>query len=201
MLFWICLIIGGLFAWLGLKKGFYVWLATLLCLMTGIYISVLATPYILKMSPEYSDSGYYAAITMLMLALVIFVVLDVICWFFFLHDREEYFPKRIEQVGGGFCGFLFGYFLLGLAALSVCMMPFSRSGIPSFLPQRESMARFAIKPVVGICNFIGWYSLECFDGKPKSLQPEAIVESLLMLGENEKESQPAPKKPAMDGTI
>jgi hypothetical protein len=198
MLFWVCLIIGGVFAWLGLKKGFYVWLATLLSLMMGIYIGVLATPYILKMNPEYSDSGYYAAVTMLMLALVIFAVLEAICWFLFLHDREEYFPKLIEQIGGAFCGFLFGYFLLSLVALSVCVMPFSRGKMPFLLPQRESMAKFAIKPVVGICNFIGEYSLESLlAGKP-----EEVIKGLLLLGENKKEPQPVPAKPAIeDGTI
>jgi hypothetical protein len=196
MLFWVCLIIGGVFAWLGLKKGFYIWLATLLSLMVGIYVGVLATPRILNMNSEYSDSGYYAAATMLMLALVIFAVLEAICWFSFLHDREEYFPKLIEQVGGGFCGFLFGYLLLSLVVLSVCVMPFSRGKMPFLLPQRDNMVKFASGPVLRVCGFIGGYSLECFDG-----EPEAVVESLLAVGENKKEPQPAPAKAAIDGTI
>jgi uncharacterized membrane protein required for colicin V production len=195
MLFWVCLIIGGVFAWLGLKKGLYVWLATLFSLMAGIYIGVLATPRVLNMNSEYSDSGYYAATTMLMLAMVVFAVLEAICWFSFLHDREEYFPKLIEQVGGGVCGFLFGYFLLCLVTLAVCVMPFSRGKMPFLLPQRESMAKFSGKPVVGICNFIGEYSLECFDG-----EPQAVVESLLTVGENKKEPTPDSKEPAADGT-
>jgi hypothetical protein len=193
MLFWGCLIIGGVFAWQGLKKGLYLCLATLLCLMVGIYVGVLATPRILKISPEYSNSGYYAAITMLMLALVIFVVLEAICRFSFFSDRDEYFPKLIEQVGGGFCGFLFGYFLLGLVVLSICVMPFSRGKIPPLLPQRDSMVKFASSPVLRVCGFIGWYSLECFDG-----EPQTVIDGLLTVGQDEDKFLPAPKTAAKD---
>jgi uncharacterized membrane protein required for colicin V production len=186
MLFWLCLIIGLAFAWLGFKKGFFVAIAMLLNLMFGIYVGVLATPRILNMNSEYSDSGYYAAATMMVLAMAIFTVLQGIAWFYLLRDREDYFPKLIEQVAGGLCGFLFGYFLLGLFVLAICMMPFSRADMPSFLPKRDNMARFASTPILSVCNFIGGYSLECFDG-----EPQAVLDGLLTLGK-EKNSTPSP---------
>jgi len=189
MLFWFCLIVGALFAWLGFKKGFYVAIAMVFNLMVGIYVGVLAAPRILNMNSEYGQSGYYAAATIIVLAAVIFAVLQVIAWFYFLRDTEEYFPKLIEQVAGGLCGFLFGYLLLSLVVLSICVMPFSRADIPSFLPQRDNMTRFASSSVLRVCGFIGEYSLECFDG-----QPEAVVESLLSLGENKTSPPPSPNK-------
>ncbi len=173
MIFWICLIAGLGFAWLGVKKGFYVWVATLFSAMAAIYIGVLSTPVILKMSPEYSQSGYYAAATMFAMAMAVFVILQLFGYFYLLRDAEEYFPKLIDQVGGALCGFLFSYFLIGFILYLLAIMPFSRTDIPSFLPQRDSMLKFSSPAIIRACNFIGAYSLECFDG-----EPEAVVEKL-----------------------
>jgi hypothetical protein len=189
MLFWLCLIIGCLFGWLCFKKGLFVAITMLFNLMIGVYISVLAAPRILNMNPEYGQSGYYAATTMFALAMVIFAVLQLIAWFYLLNDTLEYFPKLIDQIGGAFCGFLFGYFLLGLVTLSICVMPFSKGKIPFYLPQRDKMIQFARKPVIRICNFIGCYSLEYFDG-----QPDVIVDVLLLVTPDEKPAPVTPKK-------
>ncbi|MEN6307050.1 MAG: CvpA family protein [Anaerohalosphaeraceae bacterium] len=189
MIFWICLIIGGLFAWLGLKKGLYCMVAALFNLMVGIYVSVLAAPVILSMSPEYSDSGYYAAITIFVLTAFIFAALQTFAWFYFLRDAEDYFPKLIDQLAGIAGGFFLGYFVAGWVFLLMTIMPFSRGSIPFFLPQREKMQSFASASVVKVCNFIGEYSLECFDG-----EPEAAVNYLVNLPENAKPSG-VPAKP------
>jgi uncharacterized protein YacL len=175
---------GCLFGWLCFKKGLFIAVTMLFNLMIGIYVGVLATPKILNMNPEYGQSAYYAATTMFVLTAIIFAVLQLIAWFYLLNDTLEYFPKLIDQIGGAFCGFLFGYFLLGLVTLSVCIMPFSKGNIPSYLPQREKMAQFARKPVIKICNFLGCYSLEYFDG-----QPDVILDTLLSITPDEK---PAP---------
>jgi len=189
MLFWLCLIIGCLFGWFCFKKGLFVAITMLFNLMIGIYVSVLAAPRILNMNPEYGQSGYYAAATIFVLTMVIFAVLQLIAWFYLLNDTLEYFPKLIDQIGGAFCGFLFGYFLLGLVTLSICVMPFSKDEIPFYLPQRDKMIQFARKPVIRICNFIGCYSLEYFDG-----QPDVIVDALLSVIPDEKPAPVTPKK-------
>lgn len=172
MIFWTFFILGLFFAWQGIKKGLYVWGMILFNCMVGIYVGVLSTPVILKMSPEYGDSGYYAAATMLVIAAVIFTVLQLFGYFYLLRDAEEYFPRLFDQVAGAFCGFLSSYFIVGLIVFSVSVMPFAWS-IPSFLPQRESMVKFGSSAVVKACHFIGAYSLECFNG-----QPEAVVDRL-----------------------
>jgi hypothetical protein len=192
MLFWLSLIIGCLFGWLGFKKGLFVAVTMLFNLMIGIYIGVMATPRILNMNPEYGQSGYYAAGTLFFLAIIIFAVLQLIAWFYLFNDMLEYFPKLIDQLGGAFCGFLFGYFLLGLITLSICVSPISKGKIPGYLPQRDKMTQFAGTPVINICNFIGWYSLEYFDG-----QPEVVLQSLLAVAPDQ---APAPVKPKRDIT-
>ena len=190
MLFWLCLLMGCLFGWLCFKKGLFVAITMLFNLMIGIYVGVLAAPRILNMNPEYGQSSYYAAGTIFFLAIIIFAVLQLIAWFYLLNDTLEYFPKLIDQLGGAFCGFLFGYFLLGLMTFSVCVMPFTKTKMPGYLPKRESMVRFASAPVIRICNFIGAFSLQYFDG-----QPEAIVDTLLAVT-----PEPEPAKPKKDIT-
>jgi hypothetical protein len=117
MLFWLCLMIGCLFGWLCFKKGLFVAVTMLFNLMIGVYIGVMAAPRILNMNPEYGQSSYYAAGTIFFLAIIIFAVLQLIAWFYLLNDTLDYFPRLIDHLGGAFCGFLFGYFLLGLITL------------------------------------------------------------------------------------
>lgn len=188
MIFWLTLILGSLFAALGLKKGLYWMAAALFNLMVGIYVSVLAAPLILSMSPEYSNSGYYAAITIFVLTAFIFTVLQVFAWFYFLRDAEDYFPKLIDQLAGIAGGFFFGYCVVGLIFLLIAIMPFSRGSIPSYLPQREKMLSASSLAVQRVCNFVGWYSLECFDG-----QPEAAVNYLVNLQGTPKPSESSDK--------
>jgi hypothetical protein len=198
MLFWLCLIIGCLFAWLGFKKELFVMITMLFNLMIGIYVGVLATPKILNMNPEYGQSGYYAAGTVFFLAIIIFAVLQLIALLYLFRDVLEYFPKLIEQIGGAFCGFLFGYFLLGLATISICIMPFSKGPIPSYLPQRDKMVQFGSSPVVGICNFVGAYSMEYFEGQPGAPDvPDVVLDALLS---TTAEKPVVPNKPKKDIT-
>jgi hypothetical protein len=51
------------------------------------------------------------------------------------------------------------------------------------------MIQFAGSPVISICNFIGCYSLEYFDG-----QPQVILETLLSVAQDENPAPVVPKK-------
>jgi uncharacterized membrane protein required for colicin V production len=185
MLFWVLLIVSGLFAWLGVKKGLYAMFATLFCLMFSVYIGVLAAPRIIRLSHGLEQDPYYAAGCVFGMGLVIFILLWSIAYFFFIRDGEEYFPKMFERIGGGVCGFLFGYILTSLLMLLLCIMPFSRSEkLPVFCSRDEGM-RFSVPAVVKTCNFIAGYSLECFDG-----DAESIIDYLLSF-----ESKPEPSTP------
>lgn len=176
MLFWVLLIVGGLFACLGVKKGFYAMFATLFCLMFSVYIGVLAAPRIMRLSHDFEQDPYYAAGCVFGMFLVIFILLWAIAWFYFLRDGEDYFPKMLDRIGGGVCGFLFGYILSSLVLLMVCIMPFSRDDAMPALCNRDSAMRFSVPAVVKTCNFVAAYSLECFDG-----DAESIVDFLLSL--------------------
>jgi len=184
MLFWLLLIISGLFTWLGVKKGFYVMFATLFCLMFAVYVGVLATPRIISLSEGMEHDAYYAAACLLGMTLLTFILLWSVAFFYFLRDCDEYFPKMLERIGGGVSGFLFGYILTSLLMVLICVMPFSRNeGLPRFC-RRDAALRFSVPAVVKTCNFIAEYSLECFDG-----DSEKAIEFLLAIDD---EPEPAP---------
>ncbi len=164
MIFWLFILVGGLFAWLGTRKGLYAMLASLFCLMFAIYIGVLAAPKIMAVSEGLEKDPGYAAGCVFGMTLLIFVVLWTVAWFYFLRDIDDYFPKLLDRVGGGTLGFLFGYFLTGVVLLVICLTPFSHGdNLPAFIG-RQAMARFAEPAVARACNFVAFYSLECFYG-------------------------------------
>lgn len=164
MIFWLFILVGGLCSWLGVSKGFYAMFATLFCLMFAVYIGVLAAPKIMAMSEGLEKDPGYAAGCVFGMTLLIFGLLWSVARFYFLRDTDDYFPKLFDRIGGGTLGFLFGYLLVGVAVLLICIMPFSQGdSLPAFLG-RESMMRFAVPAVVRACNFVAFYSLECFYG-------------------------------------
>ncbi|MCE5186525.1 MAG: CvpA family protein [Planctomycetaceae bacterium] len=163
MIVWFVILLSLAAAFLGLKKGFLFMFATLFTMMFAIFIAVLSTPMMLSMSPGLETSGYYAGGCMLVIFLLIFLVLEGFGWFFFLRDREDYFPKLLEKIGGATVGFFCGYGLACTLLLGLCIMPCSRGQI-DWLCTRDNLQKISTPGVFRICNFLGWYSLECFDG-------------------------------------
>lgn len=194
MMFWILLLVSGVFAWVGVRKGFYMMFTMLFCLMFAVYIGVLATPRIVHLSEGMERDAYYAAACLFGMTLLVFILLWMVAFFYFLRDRDEYFPKMIERIGGGAFGFLFGYILTSLVMVLIYIMPFSRNeSLPAFF-RRDAVIRFSVPAVIKTCNFIAEYSLECFDG-----DSEKAVEFLLAIGDAPKiPATPAAPSPALN---
>lgn len=165
-------------ALVGLKKGLYVMFATLFNMLFAIFISILSTQTLLSFSPEFERNGYYAASCVLLLFSLVFGLLQMFAWFYFLRSREDYFPKMLDRVAGFLVGGVCGYILFSLLVLIICIMPFSVAGKTDWLCPREKMKTLSEPGVLKACNFLGWYSLECFDGNA-----EKEVSELLKLSE------------------
>jgi len=177
MLFWIYLILCGLAAYVGVRKGLYVLLGTLFNLLVAVYVSVLAGPLVISLNPELGESGYSAAACVFGMGAAIFCVLQLIAYCFFFRNSEEIFPNLLDKIGGGALGFAFGAAALSFLLMLVCMMPFSRTGWFSSICPRDRAAACAGSIVVKSCHFIAEYSLECFEQ-----EPQEAVELLLETG-------------------
>jgi uncharacterized membrane protein required for colicin V production len=181
MIPWLLILIGLATAFVGLKKGFFFMFATQFLMMFAAYIAVLTTPMLLSVSPGYETNGYYAGGSVIVLFFLIFSVLEGFGWYFFLRDREDYFPKMLEKAGGVLVGFLCGYVFFCVLLLAFCIMPCSRGKV-DWLSTRENLRNLVTPAVFRVCNFLGWYSLECFDGNV-----ERAVEQLLTLNDPKEE--------------
>ena len=178
MLLWIIIIISLAFAWLGFKKGFFVMFAMLFNLMFAIFISVLSTRALMQLSSGYEKSGYYAAITVFLLFVLIFGVLQFFAYYYILKNREDYFPKIFDKAAATAMGFLCGYIICCLIVLMFCIMPCSRRGKIDWFCTQDNMIKISVPGVRKVCNFLGWYSLHCFEG-----DSEREIINLLKLSE------------------
>ena len=181
MFLWITIIISVLFSYLGYKKGFFVMFATLFNLMFAIFIAVLSTPKLLSFSPGYEHSGYYAAASVFLLFLLVFGVLEFFACFYFLRDCEGCFPILFDKIGAVVFGFLSGYVLCCLMMLAFCIMPCSTNHNVAKFCMRKNLEELSVPGISKVCDFLGWYSLHCFEGNS-----EKAINHLLILGEKER---------------
>lgn len=185
MLAWLLIAVCLGVAFLGLKKGLYVMFATLFNLLFAVFISVLSTPTVLSYSPQYARNAYYAALgVLLLLFCLVFGLLQTFAWFYFLRHRDDYFPKILDWIGGFLVGGACGYVIVTLLILILCIMPCSVKGKLDWLCTRDKMQTLSVPGVCKACNFLAWYSLECFDG-----DTEKTVDTLLALTEPVQEEE------------
>lgn len=170
MLVWLVISINCIMAFVGFKKGLYVMIATLFNQLFAIFGAVLSTPKILSLGPGLEQTGYYAAIILFLLYVIIFSLLQFLSWFFFLRHREDYFPIWIDKVISMILGFLCGHFICSIVLLSLCVgvSAFVKEGKYNWFCTRQKLEKLTVPGLVHACDFLAWYSLECFDGDSES---------------------------------
>ena len=176
MLVWLVIAVCLGVGFLGLKKGLYVMFATLFNLLFATFISVLSTLTLLSYSVQYERNAYYASLGAFLLFSLVFGLLQVFAWIYFLRVRDDYFPKMLDRVAGFLIGGVCGYVLSTVLVLLLCILPCSEQGKMDWLCKRDKMEALAVPGVCKACNFLAWYSLECFDGNS-----ERAIETLLNL--------------------
>ncbi len=195
MLLWLVIIISLLCAWIGSKKGFYVMFATLFNLMFAVFMSVFLTRWLMHYSSGYEASAYYAAITLLLVFVLLFGVLEAFACLYILRSKEDYFPKLFDKAGSVVLGFLCGYVICALLILILCVMPCSIHGKVDWLCTRDKMREISVPGIRKVCNFLGWYSLHCFDG-----DSEREIDYLLTL-EDRKPPEKPPASPTLESIL
>lgn len=195
VLFWLIVIIGGLFAFLGLKKGVYTMYTVVFNLGIAIYVSVLSTPLVVSTTPNL-EMGYYAAFSLSLMTLFLFALLQGFAWYFFLRGSDVLFPDLFDKIGGAALGFVTGYAVLAVLALTYCMMPISRQDtMKGFLPV-SSLDQFSSNTMNKLCNTAAFWSLECLDGAA-----EETTEYLISLSHPKDERPTVPATPETPETM
>jgi hypothetical protein len=127
MIFWVAILAGALFAWFTFKLGFYDTLAMLFNIVIAIYAAIFLAPVIIDLIPAAGDMPAGNVLTLLALAVGIFLILHGISYTFITGQFNVSFPKLFDIVFAPLLGFLAGFLLLSFAAFLICVTPISQN--------------------------------------------------------------------------
>ena len=127
MVFWIGILVGGLFAWLAIKIGFYEIWTMLFNIMVSVYLAVFLGPVIAKIIPGLGQGGYSNALAILAVGVVTFLILYGISYILLTGQFTISFPKVLDILGAGLLGFLTGFLVWSFVSLLICVAPVSQN--------------------------------------------------------------------------
>jgi len=124
-IFWIGILFGALFVYIGVKIGFYETWVLLFNLLISIYLAVFLRPLIEHFIPPATDTSYGDALIMLSVAIGVFVLLYGISYVFFSSQFNVPVPRILDVVGSGFLGFWAGLLIWSFVIVIISVMPIS----------------------------------------------------------------------------
>lgn len=126
----------------GLNRRLFHSYLTFCNLLFSVYVALWSEPAISKFySLPAEAAAFKPAVSMLVAAFVTFLVLYKVVEQLHQTQREFSFPRPIDKLGGGVCGFLAGMVLINFLAFLLCTVPQKQalSGVVS-LPELERAA-------------------------------------------------------------
>ena len=135
--FWIGIIVGGAFAWFLIKRGFYETWVTLFNIAVAIYLAIFLWPAIAKAFPFATEAALGAAITLLVTAAVVFLLLEILAYLFFVSHFKITSPRLFDTIGSGVLGFLAGLLVWSFVLLLINIAPFSENDLSKQLGLQE----------------------------------------------------------------
>ena len=141
MVFWIAILVGGLFVWLAVRLGFYeTWILTF-NIVISIYVAVFLAPAIVALAPGTGDiAPYCTALSLLVLAAGCFALFQGLSYVLLTGQFNIPFPRAFDILFAGLLGFLAGFLALSFVALVVTTTPLAEHKIVStvgFNPQSQ----------------------------------------------------------------
>lgn len=151
MVFWIAILVGGIFLWLALRLGFYETWIMLFNIVISIYMALFLKPVITEHLPPMGDSRYCCALTIIATAAAIFLIFQGLAYVFLTSQFKITFPKVFEVLGSGLLGFLAGFLVFSFVAMNIAMTP-----LPE-MPLVRSMG-FNLQSQQDNVSYLCWWS-------------------------------------------
>jgi len=123
MVFWIGIIVGGLFVLWAVWKGFYETWVRLFNSLISIYLAVFLRPTAAVFIPSVADSPYSSAITVFLLFVAFFLILESLSYIFFTSQFDVPFPRILDYIGSGIIGFFNGLLIWSFICLLISVTP------------------------------------------------------------------------------
>jgi len=193
MVFWIAILIGALFVWLSVRRGFYETWVLLFNVLVSIYLSVFLAPAMARFVPMPGGAAWCTALSMLVLAGGTFALLHGLSWVFLTGQFSVRFPRLFDIVFSGILGFAVGFLILSFAALTLSTTPLAKYKIVATL----GLGRNAQKAnIVGLTRSLDL--IHAVAGFADGGTTQAAVDRLLQTSDDLAKSdkaQPVPNDP------
>jgi len=184
------------FAFIGYRKTFYPGWAVLFNLLIAVYISIMSAPQIVDKFPDvriYLGNYTYSA-AILIIAVVIFIVLQSFAFRFFTAVSIVSFPKLLNSLGAAVLGFLTGSVIAGFLLFLINITPLADNSTVRSFTQDKQMPDRANGVVLVSCDFIHNISLQP-DPTGIDKQLENILENWRKLVTGANTKTPAKSEP------
>jgi hypothetical protein len=188
MVFWIGILVGGTFAWLVIKLGFYQTWALVFNIIISIYLSLYLQPVIANI-PAVGDTPYSNALTMIVIALASFMVLHGISYTFLTGQFNVSFPKVFDILGSGLLGFLAGFLVWSFLSLLIYITPVSQNTFVKGIGFKDEFQQTSISYISRFCNLVN-----AIVSQDNENSAEQTIDKLLN-GAKSKAQKKTPEKP------
>lgn len=159
------ILLGGAFAYIGLKKKFFVMWSMLFNLLVSIFLGVMFLPLISRLTPDIGENGYFLSLCMFVLTALFFFTLHIIVKMYVIASNSGVFPVIFDRVGAGILGFLFGYIVCCFVFFVLSVMPIAKHPFITNVFGKEGFGALSSRPVKKMCRFAGSASLQCYPDK------------------------------------
>jgi hypothetical protein len=127
MVFWLGILVGGIFVWFAIKIGFYEIWAMFFNIVISVYVAIFLTPIILDITPGADEIPCCYAFALSVLGGGTFLILYGITYVFLTGQFKVAFPKLFEILFTGILGFMAGFLVLSFAAFVITITPISQN--------------------------------------------------------------------------
>ena len=153
MVFWIGILVGGLFAWFAIRMGFYETWVMLFNIVISVYLGVFLGPIIANIVAV-ADAPYSNVLAILAIAIASFLILYGISYIFFTSQFNIPFPKVFDILVAGFLGFLAGFLVWSFVSFLVCITPISQNTFVKEIGFGSQFERTNVPYISWWCNLV-----------------------------------------------
>lgn len=154
MIFWVGILVGGLFVWLAVKIGFYETWAMLFNIVISVYLAIFLGPTIVDIIPAAGDMPYGNILAIICVAMVAFLILHCISYSFLTGQFSVSFPRMFNSLGAALLGFLAGFLVWSFVALLIYLTPISRNAFVREIGFGSRFQQTNISYISWWCNLV-----------------------------------------------
>jgi hypothetical protein len=129
MIFWVGIIVSGLFVAWAIKNGLYETWVTLFNTIISTYLAIFLRPVVAPMVQAAADTPYNNALIVLGIWVASFAILSALSFIYFTSQFDVTFPRVLDVIGSGIIGFVNGFLIWSFACLLISLTPVAKEQV------------------------------------------------------------------------